>query len=795
MASDNDFKFIMETILGQREDSPLYKSLKRDGFDDVIGIATLTEGCIENLKYKDDSSGNIIIVELDQDCRALVRCFKVFVRMKIDEGKPIHQDWQNLTIKADFQAFSIQTIGFTQATTYTVSNLIDNGVVKLHKDGRINDDEPPGLGCCASTLVDNCVTDIDNDNGIDVLLVDDEDSPGLATSLSTSIVIDLDDEAEFEFEATLADDDGIDEVPSEPPGHSFRVPSSVDNGNDVLHVDDDPPGLSSIPEESIDIETWSEPPGLGSIPDESIVIETWSEPPGRSFRVSTLDDSIGFFTSDLLDGENFVKKFKCLLVEAEFEEHFEEDGIFENTSKPPELGSATVVIGIHGDDGDDATWSNDPGLGSIPDESIVIKTWSEPADGLGLIPSEPCLSTSIDDGMIPNEPPELGPRLSTSIVIDLDNDDGIDEIPSEPPGLGSRLSTLIGNGVIDLGDNDGINVIPSEPPEFGSRLSTSIVIDLDKEDRIDETPNEPPGLCSRLSASIGNGGIDLDDDDGIYVIPSEPPGLGSCVPIPSEPSRLDSRLTFSVDDSYVLAVSGLDDNHGIHVVTDELIPIESSRLGSRPSSVDGVLFEQVHRTTPGSTDDLIKQLTTDIDDLIPSNLEATMDPLDGENLPQSSAIIKSVQDDAEDASNQVSIPSKASCLSTSVDDSHVLAFFGHDHDDSIPSEPPDGLGSRLLTLTDDRFSDDVGITSAHPLSSTNDLGAFHDKAIGTTPGEMSRLHEYNAFHDKDIGTTPGEQIKKISPSLLFWQGDTSDLLKDDTTLFGSSGSDKFPTRE
>jgi hypothetical protein len=45
------------------------------------------------------------------------------------------------------------------------------------------------------------VTDIGDDNGIDVLL--DEDSPGLATSLSTSIVIDLNDKAEFE--ANLAD--------------------------------------------------------------------------------------------------------------------------------------------------------------------------------------------------------------------------------------------------------------------------------------------------------------------------------------------------------------------------------------------------------------------------------------------------------------------------------------------------------------------------------------------------------------------------------------------------------------
>jgi hypothetical protein len=111
MASDNDFKFTLETILGQREDSPLYKSLKRDGFD-VVGIATLPEQCIKNLKYKDDSSGNIVMVELDQYCRALVRCFKAFVRMKIAEGKPIHQDWQNLTIKVDFQAFSIRNHGF-----------------------------------------------------------------------------------------------------------------------------------------------------------------------------------------------------------------------------------------------------------------------------------------------------------------------------------------------------------------------------------------------------------------------------------------------------------------------------------------------------------------------------------------------------------------------------------------------------------------------------------------------------------------------------------------------------------
>jgi hypothetical protein len=40
-----------------------------------------------------------------------------------------------------------------------------------------------------------------------------------------------------------------------------------------------------------------------------------------------------------------------------------------------------------------------------------------------------------------------------------------------------------------------------------------------------------------------------------------------------------------------------------------------------------------------------------------------------------------------------------------------------------------------------------------------------DKWQGATKLEMGQLHERNAFHDKGIGTTPGEEIKKNpSPS-------------------------------
>ena len=76
-----------------------------------------------------------------------------------------------------------------------------------------------------------------------------------------------------EFEE-IDDDDGVAVIPIEPPGHSFRVSSSVCNGTDVLLADDD--GVDETLNESIVIKTWSESPGSGPIPDESIVIETWS---------------------------------------------------------------------------------------------------------------------------------------------------------------------------------------------------------------------------------------------------------------------------------------------------------------------------------------------------------------------------------------------------------------------------------------------------------------------------------------------------------------------------------------
>ena len=87
------------------------------------------------------------------------------------------------------------------------------------------------------------------------------------------------------------------------------------------------------------------------------------------------------------------------------------------------------------------------------------------------------------------------PRLPASIVIELDNDDGIFEIASEPTGPGSATT------VIGIDNNDGVDATWSEPPGLGSILDESIA---------NETWSESPGLGlipsePLLSSSIDNG--------------------------------------------------------------------------------------------------------------------------------------------------------------------------------------------------------------------------------------------------------------------------------------------------
>jgi hypothetical protein len=116
MSSDADFQFIMTDTLGQKADSPLFKALDKSGITDVGGITSLTDRVIDRLKYPDNSSGTVTIEELGHGYQQLIRCFNAFVLMKNDAGNPIHDDWQNLTVKAEFQEFRI--IGFAAYTVH-----------------------------------------------------------------------------------------------------------------------------------------------------------------------------------------------------------------------------------------------------------------------------------------------------------------------------------------------------------------------------------------------------------------------------------------------------------------------------------------------------------------------------------------------------------------------------------------------------------------------------------------------------------------------------------------------------
>jgi hypothetical protein len=105
MASKTDFQIIMGTILGQKQDSPLFKALEKASITNVEGITSLTNQAIDRLKYRDDSFGTPVNKELGHGYQQLICCFRAFVLTNNDEGKPIHGDWQNLAMTAEFQEF------------------------------------------------------------------------------------------------------------------------------------------------------------------------------------------------------------------------------------------------------------------------------------------------------------------------------------------------------------------------------------------------------------------------------------------------------------------------------------------------------------------------------------------------------------------------------------------------------------------------------------------------------------------------------------------------------------------
>jgi hypothetical protein len=176
--------------------------------------------------------------------------------------------------------------------------------------------------------------------------------------------------------------------------------------------------------------------------------------------------------------------------------------------------------------------------------------------------------------------------------------------------LDSALARLL-QPVVDcrLSSSEPSVANPSEPSRLGSRQPSSAITDTTS------IPSEPPdGLGTCLSSSA------------LSQLGSRPPSsVVGCRLSSSEPSRLDSRLSPSIDGAFY----GLDADHGIDMVTEVLIP---------------------------------------------SNPEATMDPLDGENLPE----------DARD--NQVK-PSEPSRLGYHVSSSAVVDCCHYINDAVVAADP------------------------------------------------------------------------------------------------------------
>jgi hypothetical protein len=118
-----DFEFILATILGQGNDTPLRKALLRSCTTDVPRIMALRDCDIDRFQFPDDSSGTIILEELDPGSMNLVRCFIAFIRKKIAEGDQLYTDWQNLTDLAEFQTHRlIEHNGNAPASNLSISS-------------------------------------------------------------------------------------------------------------------------------------------------------------------------------------------------------------------------------------------------------------------------------------------------------------------------------------------------------------------------------------------------------------------------------------------------------------------------------------------------------------------------------------------------------------------------------------------------------------------------------------------------------------------------------------------------
>jgi hypothetical protein len=400
--SDFNFDFIMTTILCQGTDSPLRKALLRDGFTDLEGIMCLGGRYIHQLKFPDDSSGIIILKKLADEDQRLIHCFVAFVRKKIADGNWILHDWQNLTEITEFQEFKIIGYASYYNDWYYWRNVSCNEEAYNARYNALDNE----LGSCVSTSVDN------GDDGIAVISLVDDDSPGLSTRLSTSMVIDLDLDLDLDDDDDEDDDGGIEFLVAD---HSIR-PFTLDP--------------------------------LDGKKNASGQVKP-SEPSRLDCRVSSSADDI--FEDDPIPSKppgGLGSRLSSLAVD-----------LSKNASgqvKPSEPSRLDYRVSSSADD----IFEDDP----IP---------SEPPDG-GLGSRLSSLAVDLFEQSIPSEPPKLHSRLSSAVCKNAWGAVQEDQKPSRLGSRLSRSADEHDNGIDGTSSDDGIaESISSKPVGLGTRQSRS----------------------------------------------------------------------------------------------------------------------------------------------------------------------------------------------------------------------------------------------------------------------------------------------------------------------------------
>ena len=92
----------------ERWHSVVQGTLQWAGIDDAAGVfTTLSLRCIESLKFNDGTADKVVIVDLSFGLKQLLLCFRAFVKVKLDGGTSVYEDWQNLVTKDDFVSFRL----------------------------------------------------------------------------------------------------------------------------------------------------------------------------------------------------------------------------------------------------------------------------------------------------------------------------------------------------------------------------------------------------------------------------------------------------------------------------------------------------------------------------------------------------------------------------------------------------------------------------------------------------------------------------------------------------------------